>query len=112
MGLPLKIKSKQNLLNELIQQLKSDDDKEEILLSDMTLSKLKLLAKDLGLLEYNNLQKDEGQLIIKDKQGNAYSILPKENEFLIHMSDLDHYPKDAKNSTVDRIVFATNVGFK
>jgi hypothetical protein len=60
----------------------------------------------------NNLQEDEGQLIIKDKQGNAHSILPKENEFLIHMSDLDHYPKDAKNSTVDRIVFATNVGFK
>ena len=45
--------------DELIQQLKSDDDKEEILLSDMTLSKLKLLAKDLGLLEYNNLQKDD-----------------------------------------------------
>jgi hypothetical protein len=60
----------------------------------------------------NNLQGDEGQLIIKDKQGVAHSILPKENEFLIHLSDLDHYPKDAKNSTVDRIVFATNVGFK
>jgi hypothetical protein len=44
--------------DELIQQLQ-DDKKEEILLSDMTLSKLKLLAKDLGLLEYNNLQKDE-----------------------------------------------------
>jgi hypothetical protein len=44
--------------DELIQQLQ-DDNKEEILLSDMTLSKLKLIAKDLGLLEYNNLQKDE-----------------------------------------------------
>jgi len=54
--------------DELIQQLQ-DDKKEEILLSDMTLSKLKLLAKDLGLLEYNNLQKDELiQSIIQKQQ--------------------------------------------
>jgi hypothetical protein len=59
----------------------------------------------------NNLKEDEGHLILKDKQGNSYSILPKENEFLIHDSDIDHYPKEASNSTVDRIVLASNVGF-
>lgn len=59
----------------------------------------------------NNLQGDDGKLVLRDSKGKTYSILPKENEFLIHISDIDHYPKAAKNSTVDRIVFATNVGF-
>jgi len=60
----------------------------------------------------NNLEGDDGQLVLRDSKGKAYSVLPKENEFLIHISDMDHYPKAARNSTVDRIVFATNVGFK
>lgn len=59
----------------------------------------------------NNLKGEEGHLILKDKQGNCHSILPTENEFIIHDSDIDHYPKSAPNSTVDRIVLASNVGF-
>jgi hypothetical protein len=60
----------------------------------------------------DNLQNDEGHLVLKDTKGNVYSILPKENEFLIHQSNIDHYPKHAPNSTVDRFIIATNVGFE
>jgi hypothetical protein len=60
----------------------------------------------------NNLNVGDAELVLKDNQGNEHSILPKENEFLIHESKIEHYPKDAKNSTVDRIVLAGNVGFE
>ena len=59
----------------------------------------------------NLLQGQEGQLLLRDKQGETYSIMPKENEFIVHASSTDHYPKAAPNSTVDRIVLASNVGF-
>lgn len=59
----------------------------------------------------NLLQGQEGQLLLRDKQGELYSIMPKENEFIVHASSTDHYPKAAPNSTVDRIVLASNVGF-
>jgi hypothetical protein len=60
----------------------------------------------------DNLQDDEGHLVLKDIKGEVYSILPKEGEFIIHESHIDHYPKEATNSTVDRIVIAGNVGFE
>jgi hypothetical protein len=60
----------------------------------------------------DNLQGDEGELVLKDKDGNVYSILPKEGEFIIHESNVDHYPKEATKSTKDRIVVAGNVGFE
>ncbi len=59
----------------------------------------------------NRLQGQEGQLLLKSKQGERYSIMPKENEFLVHQSNVDHYPKPALDSTLDRIVLASNVGF-
>lgn len=59
----------------------------------------------------NNLKEDEGYLVLKDMDGNVYSILPKEGEFIIHESNIDHYPKEATSSTRDRIVVAGNVGF-
>ena len=59
----------------------------------------------------NNLQGEDGQLVLRDKHGQTHSIMPKENEFLVHSSNIDHYPKEALRSTVDRIVLATNVGF-
>jgi hypothetical protein len=59
----------------------------------------------------NRLQGEEGQLLLKSKQGETYSIMPKENEFIVHASSIDHYPKPALDSTVDRIVLASNVGF-
>jgi hypothetical protein len=60
----------------------------------------------------DNLQNDEGHLVLKDSMENVYSILPKEGEFLIHGSNIDHYPKEATKSTKDRIVVAGNVGFE
>jgi hypothetical protein len=60
----------------------------------------------------NNLNVGDAELVLRDGEGIEYPILPKENEFLIHDSNIDHYPKDAKNSTIDRIVLATNVGFE
>lgn len=60
----------------------------------------------------DNLQEDEGELVLKDVDGNVYSILPKEGEFIIHESNIDHYPKEAIKSTKDRIVVAGNVGFE
>ena len=59
----------------------------------------------------NNLQNDDGYLLLRDARGDVHSILPKENEFLIHASNIDHYPKGALDSTLDRIVIAANVGF-
>lgn len=59
----------------------------------------------------DNLQDDEGHLVLRDVDGNVYSILPKEGEFIIHESNVDHYPKEAAQSRVDRIVVAGNVGF-
>ena len=59
----------------------------------------------------NLLEGQEGQLLLRDKQGEIHSIMPKENEFIVHASSTDHYPKAAPNSTVDRIVLASNVGF-
>lgn len=59
----------------------------------------------------DRLQSEEGQLLLKSKQGEIYSIMPKENEFIVHASSIDHYPKPALDSTVDRIVLASNVGF-
>jgi hypothetical protein len=59
----------------------------------------------------NNLKDDDGHLILKDSKGNVFSILPKEGEFLIHKSNVDHYPKSANNSSIDRLVIAGNVGF-
>jgi hypothetical protein len=59
----------------------------------------------------NNLKDDEGHLVLKDSKGNVFSILPEEGEFLIHTSNVDHYPKEANNSSLDRLVIAGNVGF-
>ena len=60
----------------------------------------------------DNLQGDEGELVLKDVDGNVHSVLPKEGEFIIHESNIDHYPKEATKSTRDRIVVAGNVGFE
>jgi sugar phosphate isomerase/epimerase len=60
----------------------------------------------------DNLKNDEGHLVLKDSKGNVFSILPEEGEFLIHSSSIDHYPKEASSSSVDRLVIAGNVGFE
>jgi sugar phosphate isomerase/epimerase len=60
----------------------------------------------------DNLKDDEGHLVLKDSKGNVFSVLPEEGEFLIHKSNIDHYPKEANSSSVDRLVIAGNVGIE
>lgn len=56
---------KDTLISEIIVDKEDDDAVFEYI--DMSLNKLKLLAKDRGLLEYNNLQKDELIQALKQK---------------------------------------------
>ena len=60
----------------------------------------------------NNLEGNDAHLVLKDKNNNEFSVLPKENEFIIHRSETDHHPNAALKSTKDRIVLATNLGFR
>jgi len=59
----------------------------------------------------NNLKNEDGVLWFKDSNDVEYSILPKEDELLIMPADIPHAPNSSPNSTVDRLVFAGNVGF-
>ena len=65
---------KDTLISEIIVDKEDDDAVFEYI--DMSLNKLKLLAKDRGLLEYNNLQKDELIQALKQKDIDGQ----KENE--------------------------------
>ena len=56
---------KDTLISEIIVDQEDEDSVFEYI--DMSLNKLKLLAKDRGLLEYNNLQKDELIQALKQK---------------------------------------------
>ena len=53
--------------DDLINEIKAEHDEKDCLFSEMSLSKLKLIAKDRGLLEYNNLQKNELIEVLKQK---------------------------------------------
>ena len=53
--------------DDLINEIKAEHDEKDGLFSEMSLSKLKLIAKDRGLLEYNNLQKNELIAALKQK---------------------------------------------
>lgn len=59
---------KETLISEIIVDHEDDDYSFEYI--DMSLNKLKLLAKDRGLLEYNNLQKDALIEVLKQKDIN------------------------------------------
>jgi len=55
----------------------------------------------------NNLSGDDGKLFFKIDD-NEYSLLPKEGELIIFPASLSHTPKTNENSTIDRIVVASN----
>lgn len=59
----------------------------------------------------NNLSNDDGVLYLMGKNKIEHFILPIEDEMIIMNGDLLHSPMGAKNSTLDRIVMAGNVGF-
>jgi hypothetical protein len=58
----------------------------------------------------NNLKGYDGHLFMKNKNGDRYSILPEENDFIIMEGSIPHTPIPAFNSTKDRLVLAGNVG--
>jgi hypothetical protein len=55
----------------------------------------------------NNLNGDDGKLFFK-VEDNEYSLLPKDGELIIFPASLLHTPKLNENSTIDRIVIASN----
>jgi hypothetical protein len=57
------------------------------------------------------MNEDDGMLYFKNKEGIEYCVRPEEDELIIMEGDMPHFPKDAPNSTIDRIVIAGNVGF-
>lgn len=60
----------------------------------------------------NNLQDDDAVLFFQDKDGVEFSILPEEDDLIIMPADTPHAPNKSDNSTIDRIVFAGNVGIR
>lgn len=60
----------------------------------------------------DNLNNNEGTLIIGGKDGQRHYYLPQEGDLLIMEGHLPHSPNKSPNSTKDRIVIAANVGFE
>ena len=58
----------------------------------------------------DNLQEDEGILILKDIDDQTYSILPQEGETVIFPGFVPHGVNPSSNSSVDRIVLAGSIG--
>jgi len=77
--------------DDLINEIKAEYDEKECLFSEMSLSKLKLIAKDLGLLEYNNLQKNELIEVLKLKQKEDEE---KEDRILLAGIEIISRPED------------------
>ena len=54
---------------------------------------------------------EDGVLYFKGSNGKEYWIRPEEDDLIIMEADMPHFPNNAPNSTIDRIVLAGNVGF-
>jgi len=59
----------------------------------------------------DNLIGNDGVLNIMGAQEKEYHFLPKEDELIILDGDLPHGPQPARDSSLDRIVIAGNIGF-
>jgi hypothetical protein len=60
----------------------------------------------------DNLKGNEGHLLMKNKNGNIYSYLPKENDLIIMAGDCPHSPVPVIDTTKDRLIIGGNIGFK
>ena len=58
------------------------------------------------------MHNDDGVLYFKGKNEKEYWIRPEEDDLIIMPADIPHSPNSAPDSTIDRIVFAGNVGFE
>jgi hypothetical protein len=54
---------------------------------------------------------EDGVLYFKGKNDKEYWIRPEEDDLIIMEGDMPHTPNTALNSTIDRIVIASNIGF-
>jgi len=59
----------------------------------------------------NMMDGEDGVLYFKGKNGKEFWVRPEEDDLIIMEADMPHAPNNAPNSTIDRIVFAGNVGF-
>jgi predicted 2-oxoglutarate/Fe(II)-dependent dioxygenase YbiX len=58
-----------------------------------------------------NLEGNDGCIIFKDKEGEEFSVLPKEGDMLVFGADILHRAATNTNSHNERIVFCTNFTF-
>lgn len=58
------------------------------------------------------MEEEDGVLYFKGRNGKEYWIRPEEDDLIIMEADMPHAPNNAPKSTIDRIVFAGNVGFE
>jgi hypothetical protein len=57
------------------------------------------------------MNENDGVLYFLGKNNKEYWIRPEEDDLIIMEADVPHAPNNAKDSTLDRIVVAGNVGF-
>ena len=59
----------------------------------------------------NDLQGNEGSLLLKDIDGKVYAIKPEEGDFIFFKGDVEHKPNLAPNSEGTRIAICSNISF-
>lgn len=59
----------------------------------------------------NDLQGNEGSLLLKDIDGKVYAVKPEEGDFIFFKGDVEHKPNLAPNSEGTRIAICSNISF-
>jgi hypothetical protein len=59
----------------------------------------------------NDLQGNEGSLLLKDIDGKVYAIKPEEGDFIFFKGNVEHKPNLAPNSEGTRIAICSNISF-
>lgn len=57
------------------------------------------------------MNNDDGVLQFLGENDKSYQIKPEEDDLIIMLGDVPHFPKHAPSATLDRYVLAGNVGF-
>lgn len=59
----------------------------------------------------DDLQGNEGTLLLKDKDGKVYATKPEEGDFIFFKGDVEHKPNLSPNSEGTRIAICSNISF-
>ena len=59
----------------------------------------------------NDLENNEGSLLLKDKDGKIYATKPEEGDFIFFKGDIEHKPNLAPNSEGTRVAICSNISF-